>query len=289
MSYICFHSPSGNAKVSGAEQHNALSLCSRLFGMVLGVPGHMFTESNPYRKLLPTGAYPLSASSDAQFFQLFATYIGPGSMILGDNALVHPQTGAKLDLYHLGLNTAVAMGSDPVRLLAKLAGQCEIHAYVEGKNRAWLADIIEAGVRDNILRTWKQDQYPGWPGVVELLRSRDNEPVVASYSVTNTFPNYNIARTHGAWAIEVDHNAIRQTYHLEEDDDPAEWESSYLSDRWYDLPEAERWDRAMAGLHKADEKGYLEIKPETLGTQGYGNGISAFDLMMAMMEVVQGA
>jgi hypothetical protein len=39
-----------------------------------------------------------------------------------------------------------------VRFLARLHGQCEVHGWVAGKNRAWLADIIETGRETAILR-----------------------------------------------------------------------------------------------------------------------------------------
>lgn len=269
--------------MSGAEQHYALGMCSQLFETVLGAR-ESFGRAAPYRKVLPPGAYPLQFDNDAAFIHWLSLYIGPGAMIVGDNPLIHPQTGEKLSLYHLSLNTAVAIGSAPILLLAKLAAQCEIHCYVEGPNRAWLAGIIEAGLHDNILRTWKNDSYPGWPGVVDLLKKRDDEPVVCSYSVTSTFPNHAVAIKQNIWTPEIKHDTIQQKYHLEDEDNPVEWESSYLSELWCDLPESEQWDKAMAALRKANENGHLEIDPETLGTQGYGNGMSAFDLVAAMKE-----
>ncbi|GAA4304598.1 hypothetical protein GCM10023178_11830 [Actinomadura luteofluorescens] len=32
-----------------------------------------------------------------------------------------------------------------MRFLARLHAQCELHGYVEGPNRAWLADVIDQG------------------------------------------------------------------------------------------------------------------------------------------------
>jgi hypothetical protein len=176
-------------------------------------------------------------------------------MLAGFGATFHLPDGTQANVFETTLNTAVVMGSDHIRLLAKLHGQCEIHAYVEGPNRAWLADIIEQGIKDKVLRVWEKDFYGGWPAVVELLRSRDDEPVVTSYSVTEQFPNRFVASEHGSWDATLD------------------------NDRWYDLSDAEQWQFAMDGLRKQNESAHLEIKPETFAQQGYGNGMSGFDIV----------
>ena len=234
----------------------------------------------PYRALLPASHY-LRTTPDARFLEDFKTWLlvsfDDVGMILPDKSRVKP--------FDAMLNTAVAAGSDPIRLLSKLHGQCEIHAYVEGKNRAWLADVIEAGVRDRILRTWEGDYYGGWPAVAELLRRRDDEPVVTSYSVTDSFPNMHVARDAGKWQPVFTHEDIRKTLELTEGEDPADYEGDYLSDLWYEkLPASEQWEYAMRGLRKMSETAHLEIAPETLGTQGYGNGMSGFDIAHALAE-----
>lgn len=283
MSRIYFHSQTGTAEVSGRERAHAGILCTELLFVALGVGS--FTESTRFRKLLHPDAYPLRARSDAEFFQSFRTYLS-ASGVFDKNSLIMPGTGEEIDPWHASLNTAVAMGSDSVRLLAKLHAQCEIHAYVEGPHRAWLADVIEQGVKENILRTWDSDEkiQQGWRLVIDLLRSRDDLPVVTSYSVTEQFPNRSMAVEYGGWTPAIDHEAIRQKYNLISHDDPTEWERDYLSDLWYELSDEDQWRYAMNGLRKADEKGRLEIHPDTLGTQGYGNGLSGFDLAKALFD-----
>lgn len=91
-----------------------------------------------------------------------------------------------------------------LRLLARLHGQCEIHCYVEGVDRAWFADRIydalHVVVRTHddredmeLLRvghSCDQGQDIGWLKLMDWLRSRDDEPVVCSYSVTDQFPRW---------------------------------------------------------------------------------------------------
>lgn len=278
MSRIYFHSPSGTAEVSGRERAYAGLMCRDLLCVALGISGDPFTESTLYRKLLPPDAYPLRARSEPEFFHNLRAWLGgfmePATFVLPD--------GRSIGTFEASLNTAVAMGSDAIRLLAKLHGQCEIHAYVEGPNRAWLADIIETGVEDKILRVWKDDHYGGWPAVIELLRKRDDEPVVTSYSVTRQFPNAEIAHDYGEWKVPIDMAALRQKYELTEDDDPSEWEADYSSDLWYHLTDAEQWKLAMSALRKANEKGMLEMNPGTFARQGYSSGLSGFDIMAAI-------
>lgn len=109
-----------------------------------------------------------------------------------------------------------AMVANPaVRLIARLHGQCEIHCYVEGQDRAWLADrIFEAlhtlvRVKDmdgdrmvELLRVGfsASGGRIGWLRLMDWLRSRSDEPVVCSYSVTSQFPPYNAeTETHASW------------------------------------------------------------------------------------------
>jgi hypothetical protein len=70
-----------------------------------------------------------------------------------------------LDSFELQLNSAMRVGGDVVKLMARLHGACEIHTWVAEKNRAWLADIIELGLEDGLLRTDARG-YDGWNGIV---------------------------------------------------------------------------------------------------------------------------
>jgi hypothetical protein len=256
VSRIYFHSPSGTAEVSGRERAYAGMICNNLLFVALGIS--TFTDAEPYRKLLPLDSYVHRHSNDAQFFAAFRTW-----SFAQMGAMYQLPDGRETNVFEASLNTAVAMGSDPIRLLAKLHGQCEIHAYVEGPNRAWLADIIEQGVKDKILRVWENDFYGGWPAVVKLLRSRDDEPIVTSYSVTEQFPNRYIAQEYGEWEPD--------------EEDPN-------GDSWYELPEEEQWNFAMDGLRYYNQEGTIEMKPETFAIQGYGDGLSGFDIIATLVR-----
>ena len=96
--------------------------------------------------------------------------------------------GKSIDVWHLMLNTVMSIGSDTIKLLARLHAQCEMHAYIRGKNRNWLADIIECGREEGILR-----EKVGWEDTIKMLRSNDKETIVLSYSVCESFPNPKIA------------------------------------------------------------------------------------------------
>lgn len=238
--------------MSGRERAYAGMLCHEMLCAALHINGN-FTESDQYRKLLPSDCYVLQETNNHRFFDNLRTW-----MFAGFNSTFHLPDGRQASVFETALNTVVAMGSDPMRLLAKLHGQCELHAYVEGPNRAWLAGIIEQGIKDKILRVWENDFNGGWPAVVKLLRSRDDEPVVTSYSVTEQFPNRYVAHEYGEWKPN--------------ENDPD-------GDSWYELPEKEQWELALTGLHYYNEEGTIEMKPETFATQGYGNGLSGFDIV----------
>ncbi|MGK3995050.1 hypothetical protein [Sorangium sp. So ce1024] len=151
------------------------------------------------------------------------------------------------------LNTCLVLGSDPLCFLARMHAQCEIHAWVDGPDRAWLAGIIDEGRRVGLMRDGQ-----GWDDVTALLRARSDEPVVMSYSVCDQFPSRSVAN----WTPPAD-----------EDGEPNR-------DAWYDLDEAERWRLAMDGVQE------LRFGPETLRTS-FGHCKSALDIKREIHEATR--
>lgn len=168
------------------------------------------------------------------------------------------------------LNTALTVGDDALRLLARISGQSSRFLFVDGPNRAWLAGIIERGLADHVLRGPghpKEDRT--WAGVAEFLRQRDDEPVVTDYSGDDSFPCLGFVAGHVPEAER----------YLSDDRD---------GDSWYDLPTDERWDMGLAALRAREvalaAEDFLspwtyELRPdESFGGLRYLYGTTAFDL-----------
>jgi hypothetical protein len=154
--------------------------------------------------------------------------------------------GHELPMFDLALNTALFSGSDPVKLLARLHAQCEIHCYVTAENRNWLAQIMKEGRRYNIMRA---DQ--GWEDVIKFVENPTiGEPVVCSYSVCDEFPNLG--------SIPEDHPWSKNT------------------DAFYDADEEEKWEVCWKHLHETRPD--LELRPDNWNKFYFGNGLSGFDL-----------
>lgn len=115
---------------------------------------------------------------------------------------MHPKLPPVPDLYvhsadgfGVGLNRVLDVGSDVLRLAARVHGQCEIHGFVEGRNRVWFSDLVLRGLEFGVLRvtiprTGKASFPSGWLEVVSLLCAhRRDRPVVSSYSVCDIFPS----------------------------------------------------------------------------------------------------
>lgn len=159
----------------------------------------------------------------------------------------------------MALNTLIATGSPPFALMAHLHGTCEDHAWVSSEDAGWLAEIIEAGRTENVLRP-----NQGWEAVAELAREVESGlpgPIVTSYSVTEGFPNrYALGEPwFYPWAEGQEENPA---------DEQAEG-------RWEVLPDAEKWDLAVEGIQAREYN--RQIAPSTIN-RGFLSGHSAFDL-----------
>jgi hypothetical protein len=279
MSRIYFHSEHGTAELSGSERAHMGTFCSSLLVASLRLDRAWSSEAGFYRRLLPPDHYS-QTGDDASFLRSLTTWLSVGDGEFGVNTKVSP--------FDAALNTAVAIGGDAVKLMARLHGQCEVHAYVEGANRGWLADIIEHGREDHILRSGQ-----GWEKVVELLRSRSDCPVVTSYSVCMPFPNIAFAGCRHCGFLEKRHvknervgggdpwlicpeqatNVMPDMTRYTEQDE----------ETWYELPAAERWASAARNLRASG--GGLEMKPDDWYNFYFGEGVTGFEVLEELVSI----
>lgn len=233
MSRVYFHSEARTAELRGSERAHCGVTCSDV-ALALLSPERF--GDDPVKRLIPSSHH-LHRSPGP-----FSLVIG-AAFAVGDLEFVLPD-GRSISAFHASLNSVVAAGGDVLRLMARIHGQCEVHGYVEGPNRAWLAGLIEAGREVNLLRP---DQ--GWDDVVALLVSSSTEPVVTSYSVCEQFPNPGIVGL------------------VEEQDQEA----------WYDLPRYEQWEQALAVLRSRPDA-LLEWRPDNWADVRFGEGITVMEL-----------
>lgn len=246
MSKIYFHSPSGETKISGAERAHMGQVVSKF--LISALPLGSFRDvPPPILRVIPSSSYLHAEYCRVGNGPIFQCYLETWLRVSHDSFVL--PDGPELNMFELGLNTAYDCGSDPIKLMARLHGQCEIHTFVEGINRTWLADIIAEGLRIHVLR-----KEMGWPSVIDFLRERDDEPVVTSYSVCEQFPNRHAAN----WQPDPD-------------GDP---------DGWYELSHEEQWMQAMTGIRDNE---WLEMKPDNWQSFFFANGMNGYELA----EIVQ--
>src|SRR5678809_1267407 len=58
----------------------------------------------------------------------------------------------RIDPFELQLNSALALGSDVVKLAARFHGQCEVHCWVDAADRVWLANMVVEGLECGVFR-----------------------------------------------------------------------------------------------------------------------------------------
>lgn len=246
---ITFRSQSGSVVVSGEIRYMARHASTGLLKQVLNIiDAHptVFHHNNKH-PLTPCLPPRLAASSGNEQLLDMALWVELGDMSAYNDAffVIEDQ---HIPLWDVELNTAWVAFGDVLRFALRIHAQCEIHTYVEGKHRKWLSNIVERGVDQGILG----DEFNK---VVEFLRKRDDEPVVTSYSVCESFPNSTAAN----WMPST----------VGEDGEP-DWDS------WYELPIEKQWELAMQGLRTRNR---LELTPDDWDGYFFGNRVNAYTLM----------
>lgn len=264
MSRVYFHSVDDDAEVRGSERAYAGLLTTALTMAVFENHIERYGDEQPLKLVLPPESY-LQTTAPQRFYETFRTWLQVGYgddayFILGDN---------HVSSWNVILNTITVIGNEPLKFLARMHAQCEIHGYVEGCDRKWLADIINAGRKDGLYR-----RNAGWESAVALLESADDSPVVMSYSVCEQFPNAGIANWY-QWPDGAEHDYGKLTETQKEAFDEH-------SDKWHDLTDDERWRRGIDGLRA--KGGNLRIQPDGFADYGYGNGLSAFDVLEFLVD-----
>ena len=307
MSRVYFHSPSGEAKLAGSERawlcHLAKGLAAaawdldgaagsleRAVEIVSMVPEvedgqhganylHTYMReavAQEKRNDAAIKAHHLRAVTNYEPLERFVQALRTKLKVEGVPLRV---AGLELHSRDVELNTALAAGSDPVRLAAKVHGWCETHCWVEGPDRAWMAGLIDRGLKAGLYRAglWyepapgaeKKWSSQGWEEVTALLRARDDEPVVLSYSVCDQFPNPDVG-----WMPPWPEGVPRRWDALTEEQLQ---QRRQRDEEWADLDDAERWRIAMDGLRA--ERPWARLAPDTLADVTFGPPVTVYDLL----------
>jgi hypothetical protein len=240
MSRIYFHSPTETVELLGSERAHLSAFAKDMASAYIGP----HSEDN-LRALLPPGHHLAPVEPGPTFHMWYATCLRTGDELAQFD-------GRALQSFALTLNTALQLGNDAVKLAARIDGQCEIHGWVDGPNRAWLAGIISNALDDGLYRREVQGHPTGWQDVLRLLMQRDDEPVVMSYSVCDSFPNPVAA------GFEID----------------PEWGADW--DTFADRSTEEQWARSMPALR--DETRGLELRPDDWQDFRFEHRLSMRDL-----------
>lgn len=229
MSRIYFADSIGEAELRGSERAYMGITIDDIWAALI-VP-HWDTSENPHalRRIVPSAPAVDRALGRARQYGDFddPSFWKPHSMRGAQFVL---PDGPQVSFFEAALNTAMLFG--PVMtVFAMLHGGCEIHAYVEGPDRAWLADIIDQGRATDMMRP-----DMGWEDVRTLLRARDDQPVVTSFSVTESFPGMHAA----GW----------------------KWDERNET-RWRNLTDEQRWEKSIDGLRKPGVDWGVKMGPES--------------------------
>jgi len=267
MSSVAFHSlDSGTVRVGGAERAWAGVLCTRMMEDILDLDCYPAINEAPLStliRMLRPGHYVHDFIRKGDAHQVARALQITMNVELDGHVLEWNRQ--PVEVFALAINTALALGNDAVRFLARMHGACEIHAWIDGRNRWWIANIIEDGLASGVMRTARQTQYENWPGVIAMLRNSSQSPVVMSYSVTNSFPNFELVSGHDF--EKTPWNKMTEAEQLA----MAERREAFA-----DLPAHEQWAQAFRALELVRGR---ELRQDNWKTFRYVHKLSALDLM----------
>lgn len=278
MSRVYFKDPTDTAELHGSERAWLAGLINNLAVGTLNLGSHWTPEH--LRKLMHPGHYLNKSGQDvdwqAQWAQSYATAFHVG--IDRGTPLVQYQN-REIDTFTLALNTALVLGSDALKLGARLHGQCELNCWIDGPNRSWAADIIDQGLDAGVYREGPDEDPQGWRDVATLLRARDDESVVISDSTGSGFPDPHVGGWMPAWP-----EGIPETWAgWDMMTDAQKAERDERQDAFHDLDFAEQWRISMAALRAKKGHG-LEIRPDNWQRFRFGHRLSVLDIMASDWE-----
>jgi hypothetical protein len=231
MSTVYFHMLDGDAEVASRERAQAAFICETI-GAAMLVP-HIDKLGLNARHYRDPGMLRVHYSMG------IAKTIKAG--------------GREFNAWEAMLNTALAVGSDALCFLTKMHAQCEIHAWVAGEHREWLAGIIEQCAAERLVRMEYKghDGKPfssGWRETIAALRRTDKHPVVMSYSVCERFPR------------------------------PSLWKDLQEGgeDAFYAMSDAEQWAACTPSI------AHVQIAPDNLRGERFGDGTTTLDIIEAL-------
>lgn len=279
MSRVYFHSPSGEAELWGGEYQWLGNLCADVTLGVLNLrsnwrPWPAFIDATGHNAYL---AYP-GRDGHLAWLESLATAI----TVSGTTAFAWK--GRRLDMFQVRLNTATRIGGRPLRLAARIYGQGDIHLWFDGFLRSWVAEIITEGLESGVFRTLgDKHRDESWEHVREFLLSRDDEPVVLSYSVERQFPNWQTAGWKPPEGTDLTPDWAKKApdeWAVLSDDHKQEYYEETISILWADLGHDEQWRIAMEALRAKPGGLRLSLDGfESVENARFGHGLSAFDLI----------
>lgn len=310
MSRLYFSSPSGEAELAGPERHwlrhvacsigeaawdiNTFSLPSdEKIKLIMSMINERTYRNPADRDYLHTGYEKALAESSlrrgrTEEYHRFLQSLRIRLSGISAYDTTFNVAGQSLHCANIVLNTALAAGSLAVQAAAKMAGWD--FTFVEGPNRAWFADILEQGTRHGpFRRDLKRDNHDepdsmGWDGVLEFLRSDDKEPVVTHHSTGESFPDPHFSTWEKGempedWAPRHwgKDDAAKREWAEKSQEMKLEYWGEQESDRWYDLPDEERWAGSMEWIRTRQP--WCELSPQKLGSVFFGYSITIYDLL----------
>lgn len=159
MSSIAFESKQGEVAVGGRER-------ARMGGLIDDLSWVMHSRG------ITRERFDLRAEYDDKLRWLYSGRMGSEGQ----------------DTFSERLGWVCLIGSDVMRLLCHIHGQCELNGWVHPDDGEWFAGLVEQGLEQGLLGPDERNHYGTWAQVAELARA-STTPLISSYSVTDSWPN----------------------------------------------------------------------------------------------------
>lgn len=174
MSYIEFESINRLVNVAGSERGHFGTYANKVVWSVLcDATDPIRQDGNPLKSVIPSSnhVHQIAADRPQEIQKALRLFVECGRSTDVYNIQGQPT------VFSVAVNTAYRLGCDFVKMAMRIHAQCECSAWIKAENYAWVARIIDEGLRVGFYR-----RHQGWSKLAAWLRECTDPHIVLNHT-----------------------------------------------------------------------------------------------------------